>query len=217
MASSWSNQVIRVVIADDHRIVRRGIKEILEEEGDILIVGDVGTSTQVLEIVREHEVDILLLDIAMPDGGGLEILEQVHRIKPNLRVLILTMYSEEQFAVRALRSHAYGYLTKQSAPEELVEAIRTIAKGEKYITQALAKVLVADLDQAITPLHKSLSDREFQILRKIASGKTLTDISSELSLSIKTISTYRARILAKLKLNNTAEIIRYGIEHHLTD
>jgi DNA-binding NarL/FixJ family response regulator len=209
--------VIRVVIADDHRIVRRGIKEILEEEGDIVIVGDVGTGAQVLDVVRTQDVDILLLDIAMPDGGGLEVLEQVHRIKPNIRVLMLTMYSEEQFAVRALRSHAYGYLTKQSAPEELVEAIRTIAKGEKYITQALAKVLVADLDQSIAHLHESLSDREFQILRKIAAGKTLTDISKELSLSIKTVSTYRGRILSKLKLKNTAELIRYCIEHHLAE
>ena len=209
--------MIRVVIADDHRIVRRGIKEILEDEGDIVIVGDVGTGAQVLDLVRGHDVDILLLDIAMPDGGGLEILEQVHRIKPNLRVLILTMYSEEQFAVRALRAHAYGYLTKQSAPEELIEAIRTIAQGEKYITRALAKVLAADLDQELTPLHASLSDREFQILRKISTGKTLTDISNELSLSIKTVSTYRGRILTKLRLKNTAEIIRYGIEHNLAD
>ena len=209
--------MIRVVIADDHRIVRHGIKDILEDEGDIVIVGDVGTGAQVLDLVREHDVDILLLDIAMPDGGGLEILEQVHRIKPNIRVLILTMYSEEQFAMRALRLHAYGYLTKQSAPEELVDAIRTIAKGEKYITQALANVLIADLDQTTIHPHELLSEREFQILRKIASGKTLTDISKELSLSIKTISTYRARILTKLKLKHTAELIRYGIEHNLMD
>lgn len=209
--------MIRVVIADDHLIVRRGIKEILEEEGDILVVGEVGNSTQVFNVVREQNVDVLLLDIAMPEGGGLEILEQVLRIDPSIKVLILTMYSEEQFAVRALRSHAYGYLTKQSAPEELIAAIRTIAHGEKYITQTLAKVLVEDLNQGLKFPHESLSDREFQILRSLASGKTLTEISNELSLSVKTISTYRARILAKLKLKNTAEIIRYGLQHHLTD
>jgi DNA-binding NarL/FixJ family response regulator len=209
--------MIRVVIADDHHIVRRGIREILEEDKDIIIVGDVGTGAQVLDIIREHDIDILLLDIAMPDGGGLEILEQVQRIKPKMRVLILTMYAEEQFAVRALRAHAFGYLTKQSAPEELLDAVRTIARGEKYITPALAKILVEDLDQGLTADYKSLSHREFQILRKIASGKTLTEISHELSLSIKTVSTYRARILDKLKLKNTAEIIRYGIEHRLTD
>ena len=209
--------MIRVWIADDHRIVRRGVRQILEEPGDIIVAGEAGNKAEVLNALREHDFDILLLDIAMPGGDGLEILEHARQLKPDLRVLILTMYSEEQYALRALRSHAYGYLTKESAPEELVDAIYALARGEKYITQALGKVLAADLDRKGNTGHESLSDREFQILRKLAAGKNLGEISKELALSIKTVSTYRARILNKLGLKNTAEIIRYAIQHHLAD
>jgi two-component system, NarL family, invasion response regulator UvrY len=209
--------MIHVWIADDHRIVRRGVRQILEETGDIVVAGEAGSKVEVLDAIRQHDFDILLLDIAMPGGDGLEILEQAHQLKPELRVLMLTMYSEEQYALRALRSHAFGYLTKESAPEELITAIYTVARGEKYITQALAKVLVADLDHEPQAAYESLSDREFQILRKLTTGKNLAEISKELSLSIKTVSTYRARILAKLRLKNTAQLIRYGIEHHLTE
>lgn len=209
--------MIRVWIADDHRIVRRGIRQILEEPGDILVVGEAGSQAEVLQAMRKHDFDILLLDIAMPGGDGLEILEQAHQLKPNLRILILTMYSEEQYALRALRLHAYGYLTKESAPEELIAAIHALARGKKYVTRALAEVLVADIDRETKAAHESLSNREFEILRKLATGKNLAEISRELSLSIKTVSTYRARILAKLKLKNTAQIIRYAIEHHITE
>jgi DNA-binding NarL/FixJ family response regulator len=207
--------MIRVWIADDHRLVRRGIRQILEEPGDIVVAGEAGNKTELLNAIREHEFDILLLDIAMPGGDGLEILQQAYQLKPKLRVLMLTMYSEEQYALRALRLHAFGYLTKESAPEELLAAVYALARGEKYITRALAEVLVANIDRETKPAHESLSDREFQILRKLASGKNLTEISKELSLSIKTVSTYRTRILVKLRLKNTAEIIRYGIEHHI--
>lgn len=209
--------MIHVWIADDHRIVRRGLRQILEETGDIVVAGEAGSKAEVLAAIREHDFDILLLDIAMPGGGGLEILEQAHQLKPELRVLMLTMYSEEQYALRALRSHASGYLTKESAPEELITAIHTVARGGKYITQALAEVLVAELDHESSVAHEALSDREFQILRKLTAGKNLAEISRELSLSVKTVSTYRARILAKLRLKNTAQVIRYGIEHHLTE
>jgi len=209
--------MIRVWIADDHRIVRRGIRQILEETGEIVVAGEAGSKTEVLHAIREHDFDILLLDIAMPGGDGLEILEHARQLKPELRVLMLTMYSEEQYALRALRSHAYGYLTKESAPEELVAAIHALARGEKYITRALAELLVADIDRETKPAHESLSAREFQILRKLAAGKNLAEISKELSLSIKTVSTYRVRILTKLRLKNTAEIIRYGIEHSLIE
>jgi two-component system, NarL family, invasion response regulator UvrY len=209
--------MIRVWIADDHRIVRRGIRQILEETGDIVVAGEAGSKTEVLHAIREQDFDILLLDIAMPGGDGLEILEHAHRLKPELRVLMLTMYSEEQYALRALRSHAYGYLTKESAPEELIAAIHALARGKKYITRALAEVMAADIDRETRTPHDSLSDREFQILRNLASGKNLAEISKELSLSIKTVSTYRARILAKLGLKNTAQLIRYGIEHHLVE
>jgi DNA-binding NarL/FixJ family response regulator len=207
--------MIRVWIADDHRLVRRGIRQILEEPGDIVVAGEAGNKTELLNAIREHEFEILVLDIAMPGGDGLEILQQAYQLKPKLRVLMLTMYSEEQYALRALRLHAFGYLTKESAPEELLAAVYALARGEKYITRALAEVLVANIDRETKPAHESLSDREFQILRKLASGKNLTEISKELSLSIKTVSTYRTRILVKLRLKNTAEIIRYGIEHHI--
>jgi len=209
--------MIRVWIADDHRIVRRGIRQILEEPGDIAVAGEAGNKAEVLNAIREHDFEILLLDIAMPGGDGLEILEQARQLKPELRVLMLTMYSEEQYALRALRSHAYGYLTKESAPEELLAAVYALARGEKYVTQALAEVLVADIDRETKPGHESLSDREFQILRKLASGKNLTEIATELSLSIKTVSTYRTRILAKLRLKNTAGMIRYAIEHNIAE
>jgi len=209
--------MIRVWIADDHRIVRRGIRQILEEPGDIAVAGEAGNKAEVLNAIREHDFEILLLDIAMPGGDGLEILEQARQLKPELRVLMLTMYSEKQYALRALRSHAYGYLTKESAPEELLAAVYALARGEKYVTQALAEVLVADIDRETKPGHESLSDREFQILRKLASGKNLTEIATELSLSIKTVSTYRTRILAKLRLKNTAGMIRYAIEHNIAE
>jgi two-component system, NarL family, invasion response regulator UvrY len=209
--------VIRVWIADDHQVVRRGIRQILEETSDIVVAGEAGSKAEVLNAIREHDFDILLLDIGMPGGGGLEILEQAHQLKPDLRVLILTMYSEEQFALRALRLHAFGYLTKESAPEELVAAIQAVARGEKYITRALADVLVADLERETKAPHESLSAREFQILRMLAVGKDVAEISRQLSLSIKTIYTYRGRILTKLGLKNTAQLIRYGIEHNLTE
>ena len=209
--------MIRVWIADDHRLVRRGIRQILEEAGDILVIGEAGNKAEVLDALREYEFDILLLDIAMPGGDGLEILEQARQLRPKLRVLILTMYSEEQYALRALRSHAYGYLTKESAPEELIAAIHALAGGEKYVTRVLAEILAADIDREPKTGHESLSDREFQILRKLAAGKNLSEVARELSLSVKTISTYRSRILAKLRLKNTAEIIRYAIEHHIAE
>jgi DNA-binding NarL/FixJ family response regulator len=189
----------------------------LEEPGDIAVAGEAGNKAEVLNAIREHDFEILLLDIAMPGGDGLEILEQARQLKPELRVLMLTMYSEKQYALRALRSHAYGYLTKESAPEELLAAVYALARGEKYVTQALAEVLVADIDRETKPGHESLSDREFQILRKLASGKNLTEIATELSLSIKTVSTYRTRILAKLRLKNTAGMIRYAIEHNIAE
>lgn len=209
--------MIRVFIADDHRLVRYGIREILEEAGDITVVGEAGSNRQVLAAIREYQFDVLLLDISLPDGGGLEILAELYRQRPEIKALILTMHSEEHFALRAMRLHAYGYLTKESSPEELIIAVRTVACGKRYITPALTELLVADLDRDTLAAHETLSDREFQILRMLAGGKSPTEIGKELTLSVKTISTYRARIISKLQLKNTAEIIRYAIQHGLAE
>jgi DNA-binding NarL/FixJ family response regulator len=168
--------------------------------------------------VRKYDYDVLVLDIAMPDGGGLEVLRQLQSLKPDLLVLILSMYSEKQYAVRALKAGAAGYLTKESAPDELVAAIRQVAGGGKYVTQALAEKLAAGLggEPAQEP-HETLSDREYQVMCLLAAGKTVSDIAVELSLSVKTVSTYRARVLDKLDLQNTAEIVRYALERGLVE
>lgn len=209
--------MIRVFIADDHRLVRRGIRKILEEADDITVVGEAGSSRQVLAAIHKYQFEVLLLDISTPNSESLEILEELYRQKPDIKVLILTMYAEEQFAARTLRSHTYGYLTRESAPEELVAAVRMLARGRKYITPVLRELPVTDLDRAGRAAHEALSDREFQILRMLAAGKSPTEIGKELKLSVKTVSTYRARLMSKLRLKNTAEIIRYAIKHGLIE
>lgn len=210
--------MIRVLVADDHAVVRRGVLQILDEAPDMVAAGEASTGRQVLREVHKHDYDVLVLDIAMPDGSGLEVLRQLQTLEPKLRVLILSMYPEKQYAVRALKAGAAGYLTKESAPDELVVAIRRVAQGGKYITQSLTEELVAELaGKAEKLLHETLSDREYQVMTLLATGKSVTDIATELSLSVKTISTYRARILDKLNLRNTAEIIRYAFEHGLVE
>lgn len=210
--------MIRVIVADDHAVVRRGVLQILDEAPDMVAAGEASTGRQVLREVHKHDYDVLVLDIAMPDGNGLEVLRQLQTLEPKLRVLILSMYPEKQYAVRALKAGAAGYLTKESAPDELVVAIRRVAQGGKYITQSLTEELVAELaGKAEKLLHETLSDREYQVMTLLATGKSVTDIATELSLSVKTISTYRARILDKLNLRNTAEIIRYAFEHGLVE
>lgn len=210
--------MIRVLVADDHAVVRRGVLQILDEAPDMFAAGEASTGRQVLREVHKHDYDVLVLDIAMPDGSGLEVLRQLQTLEPKLRVLILSMYPEKQYAVRALKAGAAGYLTKESAPDELVVAIRRVAQGGKYITQSLTEELVAELaGKAEKLLHETLSDREYQVMTLLATGKSVTDIATELSLSVKTISTYRARILDKLNLRNTAEIIRYAFEHGLVE
>lgn len=210
--------MIRVLVADDHAVVRRGIIQIMAEAPDIVVTGEAASGRQVLQAVRENDYDVAILDIAMPDGGGLEILKQLRSLKPVLQVLILSMYPEKQYAVRALRAGAAGYLTKESAPDELVAAIRCLARGGKYITRALGEMLAAELGSGTRPEpHTALSDREYQVMRGLAAGQTVSEIASELSLSVKTISTYRARILEKLGLETTAEIIRYALERGLVE
>lgn len=209
---------IRVLIADDHAIVRQGLKQILADSDDLEVVGDADSGAEAIRLVRAGDYDVLLLDISMPDRNGIDVLKQVKKEFPRLGVLMLSMHREDQYAVRALKAGASGYLNKQSAPTELVDAIRQVAAGRKYITPALAQALAEQIteDHEAAP-HELLSDREFQTLIMIASGKTVSDIAGELSLSVKTVSMYRARLLAKMKLRNNAELTHYAIRNKLVD
>ena len=210
--------MIRVLIADDHAVVRRGLRQILEEAADIKLTGEASTGREVLRALRENWYDVLVLDISMPELTGLEVLLELHKMSPRPKALILSMYPEKQFAIRALKSGASGYLTKDSAPDELLTAIREVASGRKYITQQLAEILADELLlDSDKPAHESLSNRENQVLRLLAQGKGISEIAGELLLSPKTVSTYRTRILEKLHLNNTAEMIRYAIEWRLAE
>ncbi len=208
--------MIKVLIADDHPIIREGLKQILRESPDIAVSGEAGNSQEALNCVLEKDVDVVLLDISMPGRNGLDILTQIKSLKPAVNVLILSVYPEEQYAVRALKSSAAGYLTKASAPEELITAIRKVSRGGKYVSAALAEKLAFALaDDAATPLQETLSDREYQVMCMIASGKTVKVIGQELALSIKTISTYRRRILEKMNMKNNAEITYYAVRQGL--
>lgn len=210
--------MIRVLVADDHAVVRRGLVAILNAEPSMLVSGEASNGRDALRAVREHEYDVLVLDITMPDLGGLEVLRQIQGIRPQLPILILSVHSEEQYAARALKAGAAGYMNKESAPDELVSAINQVARGRKYVTPSLAQRLADRLGEpgAQAP-HDALSNREYQVMCMLASGKTISDIAEALSLSVKTISTYRARILEKMKLENTAEIIRYAIKRGLVE
>ena len=212
-------KTINVLIADDHAIVREGLKQILADTDDILVAGDAQNGQEAVQLVRKKtEAHVLLLDISMPDRSGLEVLKQVKKEKPGIAVLMLSMHREDQYALRSLKAGASGYLNKQSAPAELVIAIRMVAAGKKYITPELAQTLANQLDedQEIAP-HETLSDREYQTLTLIASGKTVSDIAAELILSVKTISMYRSRLLQKMKLKNNAELTHYAIKNQLVE
>ncbi len=209
---------IRVFIADDHAIVREGLKQILAESRDIIVAGEAENGLDAIKLFRKSKCHVMLLDISMPDRSGIEVLKQVKKENPELAVLMLSMHREDQYAIRSLKAGAAGYLTKQSAPRELVDAIRLVAAGQKYVSAALAQELASQLgdDHEAAP-HESLSDREYQTLTMIASGKTVTAIAQELSLSVKTISEYRARLLIKMKLKNSAELTHYAIKNQLIE
>jgi DNA-binding NarL/FixJ family response regulator len=210
--------MIHVLIADDHAIVRRGLAQILEDTSDLIVAGEAGNGREVTERVRARKFDVVVLDISLPDKNGLDVLREIKHDSPNLPVLVLSIYSEQQYALRMLKAGAAGYLSKESAPDELVTAIRKIAQGGKYITASLAELLADDLDEnASTPLYRKLSDREYSVMRLIASGKTVTEIAEELCLSSKTISTYRARLLEKLHLRTNADVMRYAMQEDLLD
>ena len=209
---------IRVFIADDHAIVREGLKQILTEQRDIVVAGEAETGLDAIKLFRKSRCNVLLLDISLPDRNGIEVLKQIKDEKPDLAVLMLSMHREDQYAIRALKAGASGYMTKQSAPKELVNAIRQVAGGQRYVSAQLAQVLAAQVGDGFDkPPHESLSDREYQTLTMIASGKTVSAIAEELKLSVKTISEYRARLLLKMKLKTSAELTHYAIRNQLVD
>jgi DNA-binding NarL/FixJ family response regulator len=210
--------VIRVLLADDHAIVRAGLKELLADTGDITVAGEATNGQEVMERVRGQDYDVAVLDMSMPGRSGIELIKQVKDEKPRLRILILTMHSEQQYAVRALKAGASGFLTKEAAADQLVAAIRKIAGGGAYVSPETAERLVLDAaPRAEAAPHTLLSDREFQVLQMIAGGKTVGEIAKKLSLSVKTVSTHKTRILRKMGLANQAELIRYALEHKLLD
>jgi DNA-binding NarL/FixJ family response regulator len=210
--------VIRVLLADDHAIVRAGLKEILADTGDIAVAGEATNGQEVMAQIRARDFDVAVLDMSMPGRSGIELIKQVKDEKPKLRILVLTMHSEEQYAVRALRAGASGYLTKEAAADQLVAAIRRIAAGGAYVSPETAERLaLGAAPRAEAAPHTLLSDREFQVLQMIAGGRTVGEIAKRLSLSVKTVSTHKTRILVKMGLANQAELIRYALEHKLLD
>ena len=210
--------MIRVLLADDHTIVRTGLKEILADTGDLSVAGEAGTGPEVLAKIREHDYDVLVLDMSMPGRSGIELIKQLKGEKPKLRILVLSMHSEAQYAVRALKAGASGYLTKDSAADQLVAAIRRIAAGGAFVSPETAERLALDFDRpADAPPHTRLSDREFQVFRSIISGKSVSQIANELALSVKTVSTHKTHIMEKMGFGNQTELIQYAIRHKLLD
>ena len=208
--------MIRVVLCDDHAMVRRGIRETLVDAAGIEVVAESGSYAEVREVLRSADCDVLLLDLNLPGRGGLDVLASLKESNSDIRVLIVSMFAEDQYALRCLRAGAHGYLNKAGDPAELITAVRTVAQGRKYVTQAVSEMLVQNLASPKTEtLHDTLSERELQTLLKIATGKRLADIAEELMLSPKTVSVYRSRLLEKLKLSNNAELAVYAIRNEL--
>jgi len=210
--------MVRIVLCDDHAIVREGLKQILGAQPDFSIVGEASDGHEALQRVRELEFDVLLLDMSMPGKSGVELIKQVKGERPKLRILVLTMHEEHQYAVRAIRAGASGYLTKESASRQLVEAIRKVASGGAFISSAVAEQLaLGAMPDAQGPLHAALSDREFQVFRMVAEGKSISDIAERLNLSVKTVSTHKANILHKMNMATSGDLIRYAIAHRLVE
>lgn len=210
--------MINVLVVDDHALIRKGMKQILDDTCDIRITGEAESGLQAIKMVRENKYDLVLLDITLPDKYGIDVLRQLKLQCPSLPVLILSMHPDDQYAMRSIRAGASGYMNKQSAPSQLVTAIRHVASGRKYISSELAEQLANEMtneNQEVT--HKILSNREYQTLCLMAAGKSLSEMADIMSLSAKTVSVYRARMLEKMKLKNNAEAVRYAIDHHLID
>ncbi|MBK6681095.1 MAG: response regulator transcription factor [Ignavibacteriales bacterium] len=210
--------MIKIFLADDHILIREGLKRLINIEPDIRVIGESADPGEILKATKDGDYDILILDITLPQKSGLEILKEVKLMDPDAKVLILSMHPEERFAIRSLKAGAYGYLTKESAGDDIILAIKKIASGRRYLSESLAEKLAGGLELAKNKLpHEILSDREFEILRYIAQGKALTEIGEVLNISVSTVGTYRSRILDKLKLSNNAELILYVLENHLID
>jgi two-component system invasion response regulator UvrY len=209
---------MKILITDDHAVVRQGLKQILAAEFKRATFGEAGNAQEAIDRVWRENWDVVVLDITMPGRSGLEVLQEIRRSRPKLPVLVLSMHPEDQFALRLLKAGAAGYMTKETAPAQLVGAVRKVIAGGRYISPSLAEKMASYLSVDVRyPPHEQLSDREFCVLRLIASGKTVTAIARELSLSVKTISTYRSRILEKMNLSNNAELTHYAIQNHLVE
>ena len=218
MARRDDRNSIRVLIADDHAILRRGLRGIIEETDDLEVVGEAESSADALRQLRTQSCEVVLLDISMPDRNGMDTLAIVKKEHPKVAVLMLSTHPENQYAVRALRGGASGYLTKQSAPAQLVNAIRQVATGKKYVTPAVAEELAKHVENdSDRPPHEQLSNREYQTMCMIAGGKSVSEIAEQLSLSVKTVSVYRARVLAKLGVTNNAAIAHYALKNNLVE
>lgn len=210
--------MIRILIVDDHSIVRQGLRRILDETPEIEVVAEASNGVEALKKLRAEKLDVVLLDISMPEKNGFDTLKQIMEGNSGAKVLILSMYPEDQYAVRLMKTGASGYMTKDTAPEQLVEAIRKVVMGQKHISPALAELLLQECgNDSGKPSHERLSDREYQVLRLLGSGKTASEVAQSLSISVKTVSTYRAHILEKMKLKNNAELTFYVAENGLRD
>ncbi|KWR88293.1 response regulator [Cupriavidus sp. IDO] len=210
--------MIRVLIADDHEIVRAGLRQFISEEPDIQVTGEAGSGDEVMARMRDGEFDVLVLDISMPDRNGIDVLKLIRQRKPDLPVLILSTYPEDQYAINLIRAGASGYLTKESAPDDLVKAIRTVAQGRRYVSATVADLLIGGLGKPTEqPVHQMLSEREFQIFCKLSRGQSVSVIADELFLSVKTVSTYRSRILEKMGMKTNADLTYYAIKNGLVE
>jgi two-component system, NarL family, invasion response regulator UvrY len=210
--------MIKIIIADDHPIVRAGMKQIISEASDMSVADEASDGRQLLHKIRTENFDVVILDITMPHIDGLDVLKQLKIEKPKLPVIILSIHPESQYALRVLKAGSSGYVTKTSAPDELINAIRKVHRGGKYISPSIAEKLAFQLEADFEEMpHEALSDREYQVLCMLASGKTVTEIADELALSVKTVSTYRSRILEKMDMKNNAELIHYAVQNKLVD
>lgn len=211
-------KIIKIIIADDHTFLREGIKKTIHDEIDMKIIGEASNAADAVNLIKNSDADIAIVDISMPGKSGLDVLKDLKALKKKFRVLILSMHPEDRFAIRALKAGAVGYLTKESAPDELVKAIRTVLTGRKYVSKALAEKLADILSDDMDKLpHENLSDREYEVFIKIASGKKTSQIADQLSISVHTVNTYRARILEKLSMNSNVELTQYAMHNNLID
>jgi DNA-binding NarL/FixJ family response regulator len=210
--------MIKVLIADDHAVVRRGLRQILAENADILVGGEASTVPEVRQKIGAERWDVVVLDVSMPGGSGLDLIGEIRRSSPTAKILVLTVYSEDQYALRAIRSGAAGFLTKECAPENLIEAVRKVASGGRYVSPELAETLASVVagDGGGAP-HERLSDREFEVFKMLASGRTVSQVAEDLGLSVKTVSTHRTRILKKMEMGNNASLTQYAVKNRIIE